>query len=471
MYDFRTKQLHVPKGVEKLDKRSAFQVKVVGYNPYLYKLLIDDRDSSVSAAVDSKLLSWFVDPANLSGIVANLASTVGPIPLGNPMPNVAKIMQIPADFGIRTELMKDGYNVADSAVIPSRNPTIAYENAESILQAQVVVMEKEQGMLDDFYDQLGNFHLSVTDFFKAQRVMFPSCDDFSKWASAGKMNMVKRTMESYRQRINKLKMTIRDDQTKYHIAISKYREQVDKNQNLKEGDAIVASFYKEAATALTEAAKAVSHKNFADLKAQLEIMANSSTCYTSAPIFMMQRAKTVSIEFKPRFDSLVVPSYKTSFVLPFIQQKVSGISGGIHYSSLSSRSYSNKTVLGSQPGDTLYQLTGNGLGAGQLGINSLAYVGWKADKDNYKANYWGVSFGAGLSIESKPKPRVLLGGSYISGEDNRLLITAGIIAGQVARLSSAFNTTTQYRQPVSDVVVDRLTLGAFLSVNYSFLNR
>ena len=80
-------------------------------------------------------------------------------------------------------------------------------------------------------------------------------------------------------------------------------------------------------------------------------------------------------------------------------------------------------------------------------------------------------FGAGLTLESKPKPRVMFGIAFVTGEKNRLLISVGGIAGNVSRLSNAYDINGEYIKTPSGVVKDVMKAGGFLSINYSFLSK
>ena len=94
-----------------------------------------------------------------------------------------------------------------------------------------------------------------------------------------------------------------------------------------------------------------------------------------------------------------------------------------------------------------------------------------AKQTGKKADYVGLSFGAGISLESKPKPRILLGASYVTGEKNKFVISFGIVAGFVNELSAAFSTTAIYKDVAANYQKDVIRTSSFFSINYSFLNK
>jgi hypothetical protein len=160
-----------------------------------------------------------------------------------------------------------------------------------------------------------------------------------------------------------------------------------------------------------------------------------------------------------------LPAYQTSFAIPDYQYRVWGVSGGIFVSGLHNDIYSNRR----KENDTTFNLVADKQGKLQVGVNALSYMAWQVQ--NNRPNYIGVSFGAGMSLESKLKPRVLLGISYITGEKNRINFSAGFVGGYVSVLSDAFSTTVNYAKPAENYQKDILKGNGFISINYSFLSK
>lgn len=161
-----------------------------------------------------------------------------------------------------------------------------------------------------------------------------------------------------------------------------------------------------------------------------------------------------------------MPSYSTAFQLPWSQKNLWGVSGGIYISGLHSKGYSAEASI--QNGDTLYTLIEDNPGKFEFGINALAYIGWRMNETN--PWYLGGSFGTGLSIENKPKPRMFVGISALFGDNSRIVLSLGATIGYVQRLSSLYEGKKQI--PVTEKYMkDELKCNAFFSINYSFLNR
>ncbi len=58
LYDFKTKNIAFLKGNECLKRGDAIRIKVVNFNPFVYKVNIDNRDSSHNAIVDNGNQYW-----------------------------------------------------------------------------------------------------------------------------------------------------------------------------------------------------------------------------------------------------------------------------------------------------------------------------------------------------------------------------------------------------------------------------
>jgi hypothetical protein len=473
VYDFATKNIKLPDGWRKLRKGDFISIKVLNYNPYLYKVSIEGKDSSIFALNDGKLLPWFLDPANLNGIVANLINKVGPVPAP------AKA----ADNNNNTELTTVVVSSVKRLSTRSGNKSNKHPNTNSIQvntdSIQVVKIQADQFKLinqskKEVNDQKRDIDKMLYDYTKALSVLrklSPDCDAFRKLMDDEKKTAIENTFDKLRNdNIQKL-IAAQQAFDQYQLAMAPYATVTAKTPNLKAADDLVRQFYREFALFSDKIDSALSYKSVSGLITRLESVALLRPCYVSFPIQMAEDMRKISIDFRPRFDTLALPAYTSTLLLPLIQRRVWGVSSGINISGLRNQGFVNKTIPSVRTGaDSAYVLTRDNAGDVQLGINALAYIGWKV-KDTDKPDYWGLCFGAGMSIESKPKPRVLLGGSFITGEKNRIVISTGIIAGFVSQLSNAYTAGQSYTKPATDFLKDVVRSSAFISVNYSFLSK
>ncbi|SFW18619.1 hypothetical protein [Chitinophaga sancti] len=435
--DFKTKAINFPTG--SFQKGDAIQLSITNYNANLYKLEIGDVDTAAVAPPNNgTLISGLQDDGNLAKLVANLSSAVvAAAPLA-----VAGNKSMFADFPPKKP--KDELSVED----------VQQLEIDTILNMQHELYSLKQDAEWILY--------KYREQFLVQTVPAVSCD----LSFDAEIKEIAHNMDSLRSALLDLRYRLEVRTIRYVRNISKYAEKIEKDKGLKNNDTLIRKYYEDISTSVIAAQENVDLDHQATLICNLRVLQlTSSGCYVSLPMYLLDDVKKVTISITPRYDSLNLGSYKTTFMLPWVQHKVWGISAGIYTSTLYNDVYS-----GQQQSDSTFSIVQEKhSGKMEFGINALAYTGWNVTGDK-SCNYLGMAFGIGMSVSEKPKPRVLLGMSFITGEKNRLMVSAGLIAGFVNRLSSAYKENTTYSGTPGTFVKDGIKPGAFLSVNYSFLN-
>lgn len=114
-----------------------------------------------------------------------------------------------------------------------------------------------------------------------------------------------------------------------------------------------------------------------------------------------------------------------------------------------------------------YMLVQSGYTPPPMGFAALANVEWKLSRD-YGL---GVSFGAGITIERKPRAAYFGGGSFFIGNLRQFVITAGLTAMQVEKLNNNFQAVADqrilYATKADLKYYDEFKLGAFISLTYT----
>jgi len=492
--DFRSKNIANPDEWYKIKKGNYIRLKISNYNPLLYKVIIDSKDSSVAAPVDAKILTSFFDPTGLSSIVAGLIEKAGTAPIGVPAQTTKDLIKgftpqlymhldgtepedpLKAIYNINCPkkdlLDKKGKWVLDKNKQPIKfQDTLKcldelYAKHTSLIQTDNENLKKKKDELEEaLYKILRNNSVTQT--------LYPDCNTFKNAFNNTTAEGIKNTMKKFRDELESMQAYLKKEFEVYAVVTAPYRSFITKTPSLAIKDSIVKKFYSDAFAAINKFTESISYMKVAEMIAKLETILLHSSCYISFPIFMGDDVKKINIDFKPRYDSLGLPPHGTTLVLPPVQWKIWGVSGGIFATGLHNEGYNVKTLTqtNSTGGtDTLYNIVKDGSGNAQIGGNALAYVGWKLKK-NDTPDYLGFCFGAGLSIESKPKPRALIGLSFITGDKNRIVISAGLIGGNVKVLSNAFDPKFNYTQSPTDFLKDKMKLNGFLSINYSFLSK
>ncbi len=488
--DFRSKNIASKATIRSVRKGDYVRVKVINYNPLQYKVVINATDSSVATPIDAKMLTSLFDPTSLTSIVSTLVDKAGVVPIPNDAKDVKYDKNVfntvgdnglprPCDPLVRIcPIIEKDCPVKDAVVIVNKKKqTVKISDTAKCLEkyfAQVsTLILRESNSIVTFRKAIDKKLYDVIRKFSVRNVLYPDCETFKKEVTAEILETLENDIEDFSKELDGWLLRMNFDLNEYAAVIAPYKEYISKNNLLILKDSLVKKFYAEAMATLNKYQGEVGYDKLAILISRLEVLKLYSSCYVSMPIYVAEDIKKINVEFKPRFeDSLGLPYYNTTLILPPVQHRVWGISSGVFVTGLKNEAYGLQSFTRPRTGggvDTLYNIAGEEDGKAQIGANALAYTGWKLGKGD-KPSYWGLCFGAGLSIESKPKPRVLLGGTYITGEKNRLMISVGFVGGYVKQLSTRFNTSTDYTQLPADFVKDVLKLNGFLSINYSFLS-
>lgn len=102
----------------------------------------------------------------------------------------------------------------------------------------------------------------------------------------------------------------------------------------------------------------------------------------------------------------------------------------------------------------------------QFGITASVNAGFYLDKATN--SFVQIFMGPGLTAESKPQPRLLLGLGFGKGAGNKLSINLGASIGQVQRLSSSVDTEQEYSEVQSNLHYKSNGISPFFSLSYIF---
>jgi hypothetical protein len=197
------------------------------------------------------------------------------------------------------------------------------------------------------------------------------------------------------------------------------------------------------------------------------------TNFVSLPYSIKGDISEFDIKVDP-LDSKDQQSYNTIIFMPRRTNVLWNFSSGIYISGISKKAerWSFKVNLNEKPGppptyDTLnYTLVKESTSSVETGISALLHAGGYFGQSNFGYH---MSFGAGLSLESKPKPRILIGPGVTYGRKNQVMVTVGWLGGFVKQLSGAYDPTKNYPGPATDITDDRFKGSLFVSLTYAIL--
>lgn len=465
LLDFKAKALGIPKNL-KIKKGDFIRVKVVNYNPLVYRVNVDNRDSSVTQPNDAGLLGMFLSPDKFSSAVAGLINIIGTPPksvadkgLVGSLGEFSTIMQT-IDFG-------GDDNSRNKKVLDSLKKVLDKESkkAEKILLIYLEDAKTKKTMIVDLRKDIENEFSKISKEYAELQKLYLDCNTLNEETIRAKATGFETSLKKFQAQTRALSSALYDSSHQFKFNLSPYSDGISASKLLTMEYSFVDTFYKIAAAEVNSIDTSVSAKKIDEMYAAFIKLTQNTSCYTSLPIYVGDDIKVLSISLKPVDDKSNLPSYQTSFSIPDYQPRIWGVSGGIFISGMHNDIYTNKR----KANDTTFNLVSDKQSKLQVGVNALAYTAWKIMPAS--PNYLGVCFGAGMSLESKPKPRILLGASFIMGEKNRVSFSVGLTGGYVSTLSDAFSISTTYLTPAENYQKDVLKTSGFFSINYSFISK
>ena len=454
--DFEHKNTIIPAFKNHIKRGEPFKIKIINYNPYLYKVSIDHKDSTVSPVGDAQILTWFVDPTNLSSISAGLSAL---------QITAASAINPPQEKFELNHISEENTTHSQKIFINKRNEMINKKKKfKEIIDGNKVIIKSQK---NDILVLNKNISLKLYEYSKKINFLYELSPNSSHFKNIEKtINTLEKAYDTLRLFIFSKKVEITNLFDKYTDEVSSLADLTIQEINYKKADSLIRKFYSEADLSLNIMDSLVSYTELTKLTTVLNGIKSLSTTYTSLPLYFTDDIKKLSIQLIPWKDSLRLLSYNSSIEIPWSQHRIAGVSAGLYYSSLSNKGYSNKMDPNST--DTVYNLIeDNPSNKGEIGINAMAYIAWQIGTNN--SFFIGPALGAGMSIENKPKPRIFIGPSILWGDKNKFALSLGLNLGYVQNLSAAYNSSSSYKSPQSGYMKDYLKTGFYLSVHYSFL--
>lgn len=218
-----------------------------------------------------------------------------------------------------------------------------------------------------------------------------------------------------------------------------------------------------------EAAKAtVSAENVRKInEALVVILNNASRTYTSLPIQFTKDQSQLKISIVPRDEKSMLQAYSTTLLFPLNTTNFWGVSSGLYASGLHNEAFSVRTLLDSEQ-DTIpqYGLVQEKPGKAEFGVSAMVRYGWH--KPTWPVGFQ-LGFGPGVVITDKIRPRMMAGIGPVFGQNHKLLVDVGLVAGYVDRRSTAYAQDGPYFAKPEQVTVPQLKVNGYFALHYLFL--
>lgn len=196
---------------------------------------------------------------------------------------------------------------------------------------------------------------------------------------------------------------------------------------------------------------------------------NAGKDYISMPFQYNGGEGKITIALVPTESGSRLPSYSSAYKFPAPSCTYWGITGGAYAAGLYSEAFSTSTATSIIGGDTLatYSLVDEDVKRYEIGVYSLLTVGWNLGVNSPVGFHFVV--GPGVGIAEKVRARMLLGGGFSFGREHSIVVNGGVMAGYVDRRSAAFAKDGPYSAPADKpITVAKLDESWFVSLGYLF---
>ncbi|NAY93005.1 hypothetical protein GTQ34_13860 [Muricauda sp. JGD-17] len=242
------------------------------------------------------------------------------------------------------------------------------------------------------------------------------------------------------------------------------KKEIEAEKVFKTIDKDIKSKYGSLKTNSTKMMEMVKAENAAAMLKSVLYLRDKDEDFVSLPIQFKKELSSVSMLFVPRDSLLREDQREIEFIFPTQKKNYWSIDASFYLSSLYDESYSSITTIISE-NEREVRFVEEDVTKMELGFASLLHYGWISDEQRKGIH---ISFGPGISISEKVRPRLLAGIGASLGNKHGFSIDLGGIAGFVEEKSNAFELNAVLSEVPESLTVSKLRFGGFLALGYIF---
>lgn len=233
----------------------------------------------------------------------------------------------------------------------------------------------------------------------------------------------------------------------------------------EKADKQVKSAFDKFVAAITEIKSFINADKVHEFLAALVFIENNSeSTFISLPIQFRNDQSIINLTITPRDDKYLLQKYSTKIVFPQ-NKSYFGTGISLYFSWLYDEAYSTKKIP-LNDSQSVYEIVPEEFSKNEMGMLALFRFGGKFSANSLFGGHF--SFGPGVSISDKLKPRVAIGGGLSFGNKHLVSLDAGILAGFIDKLSNAVNTTERYKEKPENLTVSKLKGAFYFSLGYNY---
>lgn len=451
--DFKNKSFStIPKGKE-LRKFDQVIIKVKDLPAGQYKININKTDSSISAGNEPALFGLLKFGDGFNSILGGLSAyAVRAVPVGADKGTYIK--QDPD----RKPAGEDNKNQHLPTKKAPKDPcSLEFSSNYSVKELQ-----------DKMRHQVLNFHFTFRDSVIKTADQLYTLLDLNPINSADTSKIRTAAMAIIQKRLD-FEKYIEGMYTNYYdeILINERYKAITECGYLRAADSMLVNYKKSFNAYLTGFDTVFNEARM--VKEYNRLKAPKTMEYISLPLNFKSDITRLAIDINGVDAAKTPQNFSTVIELERRPQHLWAFTTGVYLAGIKSKEHSILTNIGSS-NDTSYSIVQSDGSSVEAGINALMHIGTYINNSDIG---WFGSFGPGLSLENKPRPRILIGTGLIFGRTNKIAFSVGFIGGPERQLASAYNTTSSYKVSPNkdDLNSDRFRGSWYFSLGYALFGK
>ena len=452
--DFSTKTFVNPHALDNLKQGNWYRLIIKHINLNLYKITFDKTDSILKPNISTPDFT----PFNLDNLTKLVGSLGSPTTLASMLRDSLSLKQYFANT--TTKSSED--------LLKAREYNLLLEQLEQIkermdqeklnLQKETIKLSDEKKAIDELYLKFYQYQLlskTETDQTSDYIALMQTSFNFAE---------VLKEIGDIRQDLNTLQKEAAAKADEYNNFSDNKKKEIEEAPSLKENDKKIKNSYSTTLSIVDKLSDNINADKVNQFLSAIVLQDNNKDfTYTSTPQQLNGDIGILHLTVEPRGD-ISLQKYITEIHFPKPQLFYIGVGASLYYSGLYDEAYSAKTNENGT--DTTYSLVNEDPKKNEFGMAILLRYGWKFDdKSTIGAHF---TFGPAISISNKIKPRIVIGGGFSIGNENMLVIDAGLIGGYAERLSKAFILNQSYQDKPTQPTVSVLKTSWFISLGYLY---
>lgn len=421
-----------------IESGEYFQVVLKDINTYLYKVEINNTDSSAHASLPSNLLSSI----SLGGLEAAFANT-----------NLAG--------GVLSSSMQSmpKKKFSDS-VVDSLDPRIAM----ALLTAETQEIRKRHTYIMDLYMDYYELFDDLQQYKQAMLTNQQSA--FGKTPTKQEIKTSLDDFNSLRNNVIHNRVSQFKTYAEFRADFEQYMPLVKTNDRVGKLYNDLELYYNEINGVLVKILEGLGPDKYDTYAGELiDIYNHLDFQYVSLPIQQREDLNELEIKITPREEGAKLSSYETKIYIPDVQKDFWGVSTSLYGTKNYEKQYSVERSVNSTS-DTVFNILEEDTHKEEIGLKLMVHRGWNITKDDRGHTYFLLGMGAGISFNEKIKPRLFFGPGLAFGKKNKIVLETGLAYIFYDTKASGFSGTNFSEKP-ENFTVTKTRLSPYLSVGYT----